>query len=307
MLIFLYGPDSYRSRQKLKEIVEHYEETHKSGLNLRYLDGKNLDYADFKNEIQITSMFKEKKLLILTDVFSNQEFKDNFLKNSKKLINSEDVVLFYETKEIPKNNSLFSFLKKQAKSQEFQLLSGQKLRNWVKKELAEYSAAADSATVEKLIEYVGSDLWGLSNEIRKLASYKNKGKIETKDVELLTRSKTETDIFKTIDAIASKNKKQALRLIHKHLEKGDAPLYLLSMITFQFRNILLVKDLLEKGKSLKLSQLHPYVISKTYGLAQRFAFGDLKKIYRNIFQVDYNIKTGKSDPQTALDLFIAEI
>lgn len=307
MIIFLYGPDTYRSRQKLKEIIEHYKETHQTGLNLKYLDGKNLDYADFKNEIQTTSMFKEKKLLILTDVLSNQEFKENFLKSSKKLIDSEDVVLFYETKEIPKNNAFFTFLKKQAKSQEFRLLDGQKLRNWVKKEVASQPASAGAAAVEKLIEYVGNDLWGLSNEIKKLASYKNKGKIEAEDVELLVRPKTETDIFKTIDAIASKNKKQALGLIHKHLEKGDSPLYLLSMINFQFRNILLIKDLLEKGKPLKLSRLHPYVVSKTYGLARRFTLEELKKIYQKIFQVDYNIKTGKLDPQAALDLLIAEL
>lgn len=59
----------------------------------------------------------------------------------------------------------------------------------------------------------------MSNEIKKLVSYKNNKIIKLEDIGLLVRSKIETDIFKTIDAIAEKNKKQALNLLHKHLEK----------------------------------------------------------------------------------------
>ena len=307
MIIFLYGQDTYRSRQKLDEIIEHYKETHKSGLNLRYFEEKDLDFQDFKNEFQTTPMFKEKKLVILTDIFFNQAFKENFLKNSEKFINSEDVILFYEEREVSLDDPLFVFLKKQAKIQEFQPLEGQKLKNWLKKELAEHQAKADPQASEKLINYVGNNLWQLSNEVKKLSSYKKGHKIEVADIELLVKPKIEADIFKTIDALASKNKKQALDLLHQHLAKGDSPLYLLAMINFQFRNILAIKDLIEKGKPLGRSKLHPYVIKKSYQQARKFTLEELKKIYRKIFEVDYNIKTGKLEPQIALDLFIAEI
>ena len=135
--------------------------------------------------------------------------------------------------------------------------------------------------------------------------------IEVKDVELLVKPKIETDIFKTIDAIASKNKKQALELLHKHLEKGDSPLYLLTMINFQFRNLLIIKDLIRKGRPFytfqKATSLHPYVVKKSYSQTQRFTIEELKKIYLKIFQVDLAVKTGKAEPETALDLLIAEI
>ena len=32
-------------------------------------------------------------------------------------------------------------------------------------------------------------------------------------------------------------------MLHKQLEDGDAPLYLLSMIAYQFRNLLIIKEL----------------------------------------------------------------
>jgi DNA polymerase-3 subunit delta len=174
----------------------------------------------------------------------------------------------------------------------------------------------------------------MENEIKKLANYKNgpasakavsfaevasateaesagKKKIEVKDVELLVRPKVETDIFKTIDAISERKKSRALMLLHQHLEKGDSPLYLLAMINFQFRNLLMIKDLIEKNtpyyKIINKSKLHPFIVKKSYQQAQRFTLQQLKKIYQKIFQVDYQIKTGKIEPEVSLDMLITEI
>jgi len=315
MIIFLYGPDTYRSRQKLNEIIDHYKKIHKSGLNLKFFEEKELNFQDFKDEIQSVSMFDEKKLIILENIIKNKSFEENFLVGSKKILDSNDVILFYETREIPEGNPLCKFLKKSAKSQKLKLLEGQKLKIWAKKEFESYQANINSAALDQLINYIGNDLWHLSNEIKKLVNFKNKQKIEAKDVELLVRPKIESDIFATIDSIAAKNKKEALSLIHKHLEKGDSPLYLLAMINFQFRNLLMMKSC-ELGREFyandmrmltKKFGMHPYVIRKTTQQAKRFSFEELKKIYQKIFQVDLAIKTGKVNPETGLDLLIAEI
>jgi len=317
MIIFLYGPDTYRSRQKLNEIVEHYKKIHKSGLDLKLLDLKEKDFQDFKNEAQIASMFSEKKLLVLKNAFENFDFKEKISAEIEKFAKSEEVILFYE--EEIKKDKFFQTLKKFSEYQEFQLLDGERLKNWVKKEFKKYQAKIDSAVLEKLIEFVGNDLWQMANEIKKLVAYKTGHnqittvtklcpEIEREDVELLVKSKIETDIFKTIDAIAAKNKKRALKLLKAHLEKGDSPLYLLSMINFQFRNLLIIKDLIEKNLSpYSFTNLHPYVIKKSISLLGKFSFSELKKIYQKIFEVDLDIKTGKIEPEMALDLLITEI
>ena len=307
MIIFLYGEDTYRSRKKLEEIVAHYKEIHKSGLNLRYFDGNNADFQDVKSELQTVSMFKEKKLLILKDAFSNQGLKENFLKEAKRFVDSDNVILFYEEKgEFPRD-ALFAFLKKHAQSQEFELLSGLKIKTWLKNEFAKNKTRIDPMALETMVNFAGNDLWQLANDVQKLVAYKGGKEIEVKDVRLFVKPKLDTDIFKTIDAIALKNKKQALNLLHKHLERGDSPLYLLSMINFQFRNILGVKDLAERGEPLSASGLKPFLARKSAEQARKFTYDELKKIYQKIFQIDYSIKTGKLDPQAALDLLIAEL
>ena len=47
MIIFLYGEDSYRSKEKLNEIINRYKESHKNELNLRRFEGEDLDFQDF--------------------------------------------------------------------------------------------------------------------------------------------------------------------------------------------------------------------------------------------------------------------
>ena len=307
MIIFLYGKDTYRMKEKMKEIVEHYKKVHKSGLNLKYFDV----FSDFEDNIKQASMFKEKKLAIINDLFSNSEFKERFSEKKKDFLGSEDIILIYQEKDFIKSDSLYKFLKKNIKSQEFELLTGAKLRSWVKKEFEKYDSEINPEALDLLIEYSGNDLWRMNNEIMKLVNYKNKEIINKKDINLLIRSKIETDIFKTVDAIAERNKSKALKLIHKHLEKGDSPLYLFSMINYQFRNLLIVKDFIEKcrpyGVILEKSGLHPYVVKKSYSQSYKFSFQELKKIYQKIFEIDFQIKTGKIEPEAGLDLFIAEL
>ena len=320
MIIFLYGEDSYRAREKLKEIVEHYKKIHKGGLNLKYFDcsGKSVDFSfgDFKDENRQASIFQGKKLEILTGIFSNADFKEKFLKEIKVFLKSEDIILIYEEEPPNKNDVLLKFLKKNAKCQEFEKLGGQKLKNWIEKEFKKQRAIIDNNIIEKLIFYVGDDLWRMANEIKKLSSFKRGKKVSSADVELLVKSKIDLNIFETIDAISQRNKKLALDLLHKHLEKGDSPLYLFSMINYQFRNLLIIKSLFPLGNSMpsvyisslsKKLKIHPFVIKKTLWQIKRFSLEELKKIYQKLFEVDLDIKTGRIGPEIALDILVAEI
>jgi len=311
MIIFLFGQDSYRAKEKLNEIVAHYKKVHQTGLNLKYFEGENLTFQDFRDEFKQGPMFKEKKLFVVKNIFSNSEFKKNFLANKDIFLNSENIILFFEDKEIKEGDQFFEFLKKNSLFQEFKSLEGERLKNWIKKKFKEYQVLVNQEVIETLIERVGNNLWQMEKEIQKLVSFKNGKEIRKEDVEILVEPKIETDIFKTIDLISQRKKTQALYLIHRHLETGTHPLYLFSMINFQFRNLLIIKELSKNYLSYnlisQLSGLHPYLVKQNYWRTQNFDFFRLKKIYQKMFQLDFDIKTGRLEPHLALDLFIAEI
>ncbi len=311
MIIFLYGQDSYRSKQKLDEIVLHYKNSGKSGLNLVSLDTKDIGFSDFYDNFRVSSMFAEKKLVILKNTFSSKNFQEDFIKEIKSIESLKDVVLVYEDSDPDRRSRLFKILLKECKNQEFVFLSSANLKKWAQDEFKKTAQKINIDALDLLLQYVGNDLWRFSNEIGKLSNFKKDDTIKKDDIILLVKPRIESDIFKTIDALAAKNKKQALVLLHKHLDGGEVPLYLLSMIAYQFKNLLIVKELAQKGlmyaSIVKKSGLHPFVVKKTYYACSQFSLEELRKIYQHIFQIDSDIKTGKIEAETALDLLVSGI
>lgn len=311
MVIFLYGLDSYRSKKKLEEIVDHYKSSGKSGLNLAYFDAQQADFEKFYDFLKTSSMFEEKKLVILKNIFSDASFQENFLNKIKMLRELTDVVVLYESSEVDQRLKIFKVLTKDCQSQEFKLLNSGELKDWIRKEFNQLNQKINGNALDLLSYYIGNDLWRLSNEIKKLADFKKDAVIIKENIEMLVKPKIEVDIFKTIDALAVKNKRAAFHFFKKHLDAGDNPLYLLSMVAYQFRNLLMVKELAQKGLMyegiVKKSGLHPFVVKKNYFASRQFSLEELKNIYRRIFQIDTEIKRGKIEAETALDLLVSSI
>lgn len=302
MIIFLFGQDTYSSRQKLREIVKEYKKRHQSGLNFVKIDFSDKDFTDFKQVIETVSMFDEKKLIVVEDIFDQSEYQQeellNYLKKKKMDIDKNSILVFW-AEEIKPENELFKFLKKKAKVQEFKLLQPHKLKEWIKKYVKEQGGNIESQAVEKLVDYVGSDLWRMNNELDKLIAFK-KRRVEARDIEELVKPEIDVNIFNTIDALGQKDKKRALKFVRDHLKRGESEMYLLDRFVYQFRNLIKVKS---DGKL----DMHPFVIKKTSQQARNFSFEELKKIYRKLLAIDLDIKTGKINARTALELFVAEL
>ncbi|MDD4990342.1 MAG: hypothetical protein PHW31_03470 [Candidatus Pacebacteria bacterium] len=303
MLIFLHGSDDYRLGQKLNEIVSQYTEKYGSSLDLAKVNLQEESEKVFWDILKQSSLFMSKKLLVVENAFSNQNFKKTILKKIKDLSASSHVLVFIETKEIKPADSFLLALKENGKAQEFSALTGVKLKAWLKKHFEQSNSFIEEAAAQKLLDYVGADMWRLANEAQKLAAFKKI--IGLKDVELLVRPKIEAEIFKTIDSFASKNKRLAFEALQRHLDLGESPIYLLSMLSYQTRNLLLVKS--NPGFGANNLGMHPFVFRKSVALAGNFSLEQLKKACRDIFSADLKIKIGQDKPEQALKSLIAAI
>lgn len=318
MILFLHGADTYRAHQKLKEIQEKYQKTYPRALqNMRDFDCLEAKLDEAKSAVETISMFERKKLLIFRNVFQASAFEEFLLEKKKQLAESEyHVVVVVEMGEVKAKSvrPLYQWLKKNAKQQEFLPLAPSKVKAWIEQEFQRYNLRATPRAQEELAREAGNNLWLLAQEIRKIASWKRSepaSQVKESDVALLVRSKVEADIFATIDSIAQKNRKQALGLLYRHLEKGESPYYLLTMLVYQFRTILQIRDMAERKFSydamLQKTKLHPYVLKKGLRVSQNFSMQELKYIYENLFALDQDLKTGKLEPAGAFDLLVATL
>ncbi|HUT96122.1 MAG TPA: DNA polymerase III subunit delta [Candidatus Paceibacterota bacterium] len=307
MLIFLYGQDIYRSKEELRRMIEKNREADSDWFDFIRIDASDKQVEIFKELKQTTdtiSMFSQKKLIIIEDVFSlNRESQDEILEflKKKKIEDDKDITIIFWTSEADVKNNLFKYLKSKAEAGEFKPLQGAQLKKWIKDFIDKQKGLIDNSAVDKLIERVGNDLWRMSNELNKLFSH-NKT-IHLENVELLVRPEIDLNIFQLIDAIGHKQKTKVLSLFGQYIKSEESEYYLLSMIAYQIRNLIKVKT----TKAIELLGLHPFVARKSSQQSENFTFEELKKIYHQLMIIDFESKLGKTDITTALELFLTNL
>ena len=161
MIIFLYGPDSFRISRKLREIVGAYRQKTK-GLSLVVFDGASDNFEDFFGQLRQTSLFEEKKLAVVNNAL-DKNFKENILDNLKELVKSEHNIILCQEGKVLKADRLLAALKKQDAAHEFAELSGAKLATWVETEFGRYGRAVEPGVAAMLAERLGGPCYTLSD------------------------------------------------------------------------------------------------------------------------------------------------
>lgn len=329
MLIFLHGEDSFRSYQKLKNLQKEFrEKIDPQGINLNYFDcQEEVDFRKIREEISTVPFLAKKKMIVLKNLTQNKDLRKKFLDLIKKReIPQKVILIFYEKEKTNLKDPLFKILSKEKYAYQFDPLKNSQLEKWLKDEIEKRGGKIENRALEKLSQSANNNLWQMENEIEKLVNYKNKETIREKDIELLIKPKISANVFELVEAIARKEKKKSLKLLEDLFDQEENELYLLSMISWQFRNLLKVKSffalpeakkdthsLLSKRNAYPYQNdpsklgLHPFVLSKTRLLAKNFSLEELKEIYKKLLDLDKKIKKGKINPKLGLFLFLQKL
>jgi DNA polymerase-3 subunit delta len=217
------------------------------------------------------------------------------------------VVLVEET--LDASNPLIKAAEKYGKIVLSNLPKGKALEQWVNKRAHTADVKITPEAILLLTNLIGNNLRLLANELDKLATYVGKGAtINVEDVRQLSAQVQEARIFDLTDALAQRNRKQALNILHDLLSDGEPPLKLLSTITTQVRTLLLVKDL--SGKGLRGAQIAstlsmaPFIVDKSLRQVHNFTPAQLEQAYRQLLATDAALKRSRLTPEMALDLLV---
>ena len=317
MIIFIYGPNTFQSRSKLKELKNKFiKEIDPNSNDFNIILGATTTIKEINDKLKTGSLFTKKKMTIIEDIFSNtnKEIYKDLIEyiDQNKLATNDDILIFFDedlAKLTVSQKVLFAFLKKQKYIQEFPLLNNIQIQNLIKKRLADSKLKFDPQIPQNIVNMLGSDLWRIDNEINKLISYKQKeGNIEKNDLKELIIGDIDENIFALTDAISQKNKEKALELLEEQYQAGLSSEYLLFMLIRQIKILLQIKNELNKNlNSNKITEklkLHPFIIKKGIVQAKNFTLLDLKKALNELIRIDFLSKTGQSKSKALLNLFI---
>jgi len=327
MIIFFHGPDDFRLNRAVKEIKNKFiREIDPGETAITLINGETISSKEFLEKTGSNSLFSEKRLIIVNDLFKNKKESlfTELLPRIKGLIENKNIITVFKEEKRPAkkwgqgpNTSLKGAKKKiqelflkQPFSQEFKKLSESGLKIFIKKELEKYEKEINVGAAEILISYFGDNLWLLSTELKKLAFLNEKKIIGKNEVNNTISEIFNENFFALTDAIATKNQNLLLSTLEKQKKAGLSNEQTLASLRNYFKNLLLVKLETEKtSDSLKIAnnlKLHPFVVKKALLQSKNFDKTHLKQYFNHLVRIDYLNKKGLSSLENELFLLIME-
>lgn len=314
MVVILSGVDTFRSRDKLRQIIAQYQTKHPDGLGFTLLQGEELTVSDFAAALSGTSLFSEKRLVVIERPEAAPAEVQEHIGDAVGSL--DPVVVLWCAEPLAEDSALAKLAAKRSVQHEtFEPLRGSALSRWIAGYAAGIGASLERDAVAGLVAAAKNDTWRLANEIEKLAAHAGGGAITVGDVAALVDAPTSPRAFAFADALASRDRARALALLHEHLEAGDSPQALLGMIGYALRTLHLVRsataDAADRPKPVaalaKTLALHPFVVTQALRHAQGFASEDLRRATQLLADTDWYMKTGRFDPALALERFVVAV
>ncbi len=168
MLIFLYGPDSYRRQEKLRDIISDYKKKHSSFS----IENFNLDdedaFSSLKDFMNAQSLFGDVKLgVVYGGTGLEKEFKKEYIAFLKENIKTKDPVLVIIEDKKPTKEFNF-LLDKPVLSQDFESLTWIRFKNFFDSAAKERGLQFDPEGEDLILRTCSGDTWALITELDKL-------------------------------------------------------------------------------------------------------------------------------------------
>jgi len=327
MFYILYGQDDFSLNQVLDEIKADLGDWEMLATSTTNLEGQHLTLSELRNKCGATPFLSSHRLVIVDGLLGRFEVKQSKPRSGKGKSGNglgewedldfyikqmpETTVIVLIDGEVKSNNPLFKKLAPLAEVRAFPLLKRENLKAWIRQRVKKEGGNMTPQAVHLLAELIGGDLWAMDGEIQKLLLYSQGRPISEDDVRQLVSHVQEANIFALVDAVAEGRTELAQRILHRLYDEGVAPIYILVMITRQFRLIAQARDL---GKGLSRLQIQDrlglkqsYVVDKTLSQAKLYDFEGVKRAYDKLLETDLAIKTGKYSDKLALELLVTEL
>lgn len=287
MITLLTGDNSFEISEALRSLVTAFDG------RAEKIDGATLELRDLPDLLMGSTLFAEKRLVIIRDLSQNSAVWDKLPEWLPRL--SDDIHLVLVDEKPDKRKVAYKELKKIADVKEF-LAWGDRDRslaeNWVEKRAKSLNITLDKKLAHQIVERVGLDQWQLAQALEKLS--------------LLDEITPET-VTATIDASPSENVFQLFetalegrtREVHdmiRTLELTEEPYKLFALLSSQAFQLAAVANAQESDNPSKDFAIHPYVASKLSRHAKKIGKSGTMKILKSFAKADADLKMSRGEP-----------
>jgi DNA polymerase-3 subunit delta len=167
------------------------------------------------------------------------------------------------------------------------------VKSWIDERIRFEGKRSARGTAQALFEAVGPDLDHLAGEVAKLALYAGeREEVTPEDVAEISADLRPRALYELSDAIGQRRLAEALRVLARLLDQGEAPLVVVAALANHFRRLLRASECqpLDPREVQRRLGIHPYAAQKVAEQARDFGPRRLRRCLDVIRRTDEALK-----------------
>lgn len=304
----LYGTEDYLKKQfrdRLKCAITGDGDS----MNYSYFEGKQPDTGEIAAVADTMPFFADRRLIVVENSQLFKSADDTILELMGRL--PQTTVMVFVESEVDKRSRLYKAVKEKGYICELKEQSDNDIMRWVLSLLKKEGKVISAQTMQLFLTKTGNSMENISQELEKLVCYTmGREEITSTDVEEVCVTQTTNRIFDMITAMSQKNQDRALSLYYDLLTLKEPPMRILYLISRNFNQLLMVKELTENGNASQTIAskmgIQGFLVGKLQAQARVFKVSVLRRAIEECVALEEAVKTGRLEDRLAVEMMIVK-
>ncbi|WP_053991240.1 DNA polymerase III subunit delta [Mangrovimonas sp. TPBH4] len=290
-IYFLMGEEPYYIDKISDYIEDNVLEEAEKGFNQMVLYGRDINVEDIVSNAKRFPMMAERQVVIVKEAQDLARQIEKLAAYADNPQPSTVLVLNYKYKKIDKRKALYKSIKKTGVVYESKKLYENQVADWIRRVLSGQNYSITPKAAQMLVEFLGTDLSKISNELDKLKIILPKGtEITAEQIELNIGISKDYNNFELRKAIGERNTLKAFQIVNYFADNPkDNPMVVTVSLLFSFFSQLLqLHGLSDKNPRNVASALkiNPYFVNEYISAARNYPMRKVSAIVETLRDFD---------------------
>lgn len=263
--------------------------------NYTVLYGKDTSIDEIVSICKKFPLMSDYQVVVIKEAQDLSRTIDQLTSYTNNFLKSTILIICYKHKSLDKRKSLYKSISKNGIIFESKRLYENQAQQWLMQQLTLQNIKISYKAVSMIVDYLGSDLAKINNEINKLLQAKNNPKeILDIDVEKYIGISKEYNNFELRKAISEKNSNKAFHIAYYFANNSNSnPLVVTISMIFDFFSKLLLyhaNDNMPDSKKASIMKINPYFISEYRIASKNYPIKRVTKVISVIREYDLKSK-----------------
>jgi len=306
-IYFLMGEEPYYIDKISEYIEENVLSEEEKGFNQMVLYGRDVSIEDIVDNAKRFPMMAERQVMIVKEAQDLSRTIENLTSYVNNIQPSTVLVICYKYKTIDKRKKLYKAVQKVGLVYESKKLYENQVADWIRRVLAGKNYKIDTKATLMLVEFLGTDLSKISNELNKLmVVLPENSTITPKSIEENIGISKDYNNFELRKAIGERNVVKANKIINYfgQNQKANPLVVTISLLNSLFTQLLIYHSLKDKSKNsvVKALGVSPFFVTDYSVAAKNYPMRKVSQVISLLREADVKSKGVGANALPASDI-----